>query len=283
MGQRIGRIQWGGLVFGPGSAYHVSQIEGVDDMPEVRQDDMDREGSHGAYTGPDYVGARVVQLGLTMVADSPDGLRALTLALRAATQPQVTPAPLQLLDWDMLVYAKVRRRSVPYDAEHLWRSGTAAIELYCADPYLYSLEERSATTQAYAPAAGRVYPLLFPRTYGSAGTSGRIQAVNAGSAPSYPVLRIDGPVINPQVEQVNTGATLLIDATLQPGEYLVIDTRTRAVLLQGTAPRRQWVRAGSKWPILQPGSNEIAYRGSELPSAPGQPSFLTVTWRDASL
>lgn len=283
MGQRIGRIQWGPLTFGPGSAYHVTTVEGIDDMPEVRQDDMDREGSHGTYTGPDYVGARVVQLGLTMIADSPDELRALTLALRAATQPQVAPAELRFLDWDMMALAKVRRRSMPYDAEYLWRSGTAALEFYAADPYLYSLEERSATTQAYAPAAGRTYPLVFNRTYGAAGTSGRIQAVNAGAAPSYPVLRIAGPVKDPQVEQVNTGVTLLIDATLQPGEHLVIDTRTRAVLLQGSAPRRQWVRAGSTWPILQPGSNEIAYRGSELPSAPGQPSYLTVNWRDTSL
>lgn len=279
----IGRIQWGDLLMGPGSRYHVQAIEGVDDLPDIRAEDMARPGAHGDYTGPDYTGPRVVQIGLALRGDDPEHLRELTLALRAATQPQRQPAPLQLLDQDLMVWGKVRRRSVPYDAEHLWRTGTAAVEWYCADPYLYGLTEHAVSTTAYSPAAGRSYPLAFARTYGSPGTSGRVQPVNGGSAPAYPVLRVDGPVSDPAIEQVNTGATLTLDCTLQAGEYLLIDTRSRAVLLMGTAPRRSWVRAGSLWPILQPGANEIAYRGSALAGAPDQPSLLTVTWRDASL
>ena len=469
--QRIGRIQWGDLTFGPGSRYHVTAIEGLDDMPDIRSEDMERPGQHGDYTGPDYSGPRVIQLGLGLRADSPDELRALTLALRAATQPQQQPAPLQLLDQDTLVYGKVRRRSIPYDAEHLWRTGTAALEVYCADPYLYSLEEHSASTKSYSPAAGRTYPLAYAgttvtnlvmnpsmevdtaftepydpgatgvtrvrtsgsgqpglwrqvvtpgttalstsgitytlgatitaeqtatvsawlrtpyaatiqlrlrnsvtgaervatvtqtainsvwtpyfaaitagpgetfdravisitgaggawaidgvmcetgpvphtyvdgdqagcvwngtahaststrpslvvgtnRTYGAAGESGRVSATNAGAAPAYPVLRLDGPVANPAIEQVNTGAGITLDATLAEGEFVTIDTRTRAVLYMGTSPRRSWVRAGSRWPLLMPGNNTFAYRGTALPGSPGQSSLLTITWRDTSL
>ncbi|MFF7879109.1 phage tail domain-containing protein [Streptomyces californicus] len=463
--QQIGRIQWGPLTFGPGGRYHVTAIEGLDDLPDIRSDDMERPGQHGTYTGPDYTGPRVIQVGLGLRGDTPDELRDLTLALRAATQPQETPAPMRLLDQDTLVYGKIRRRSIPYDAEHLWRTGTAALELYCADPYLYGLEERSASTTAYSPAAGRTYPLVYTlgpviarnlvlnpsaevdlssisaysgtpvrdttdaqygtacvqttstggtfsgpqyliatqpagtvitvsawvktpgtgttiffaarsgsstlgtasagappsgqwsrvtaqltvpagqtcdrvavaynsgvgvtwrtdgvmaevgagaasayvdgdqpgcgwegvahnspsrrygpgatgRSYGAAGQSGRLSAVNAGSSPAYPVFRLDGPVAAPSIEQVTTGAGLTIDGTLQPGEWLIIDTRTRAVLLNGSSPRRSWVRAGATWPLLQPGDNVIAYRGSALPGAPGQPSLLTATWRDTSL
>ncbi|MFB8101354.1 phage tail domain-containing protein [Streptomyces sp. NPDC056007] len=281
--QRIGRIQWGDLEFGPGSRYHVTAIEGLDDLPDIRSEDMERPGQHGDYTGPDYTGPRVIQIGLGLRADSPDELRDLTLALRAATQPQRQPDALRLLDQDTLVYGKIRRRSIPYDAEHLWRTGTAALELYCADPYLYGLEERSEATAAYSPAAGRTYPSVRPRTYGAAGQSGRIAAVNRGDAAAYPVLRIDGPVANPSVEQVSNGAGLTVDATLADGEFLVIDTRTRAVLYMGTSPRRNWLRSGGTWPTLAPGYNEIAYRGSALPGSPGQQSLLTVTWRDTSL
>lgn len=465
--QRLGRIQWGNLTFGPGSQYHVTAIEGLDDLPEIRAEDINRPDQHGDYTSPDTTGARIIPLGLGLRGESPDDLRALTLALRAATQPQRQPAPLQLLDQDVLVYAKVRRRSVPYDAENLWSLGNAALEFYCADPYLYSLEEHVASTAAYSPAAGRTYPLAYSgvgpptrnlvfnpsaevdlsntdqwstitrarvtteryvgtasiehtatstsaagsrwmidpssggqtvqaaiwvklmpgvtwtagllgwrsgtgttlktvavtppatggwvrvsgsytlgagetcdnislsftpsaaggkwyadaaqaetgstlhdyidgsrsdtnwegaanaspsrriqgtnRVYGDAGSSGRLTAVNDGASPAYPVLRIDGPVANPSIEQVSTGGSITIDATIQAGEYLVIDTRTRAVLLMGTSPRRSWVRGGSQWPLLMPGSNTIAYRGSALPGAPGQSSLLTVTWRDTSL
>jgi hypothetical protein len=121
------------------------------------------------------------------------------------------------------------------------------------------------------------------RSYGSAGASGRLMAVTRGASPAYPVLRIDGPVANPAIEQVTSGGILTLDATLQAGEYLVIDTRSRAVLLMGSSPRRSWVRAGSTWPLLQPGANEIAFRGSALAGAPGQTSLLTVSWRDTSL
>ncbi len=467
--QRLGRVQWGELTFGPGSPYAVTAIEGLDDLPDIRSQDVDRPGQHGDYTGPDYTGARTIPIKLGLRAESPDELRALSIALRNATQPQVQPRPLQFLDQDILVWAKVRKRSIPYDAETLWRIGDAAIEFYCADPFLYSLGEKSTWTAAYSPASGRTYPLVYAgagaavrnlvlnpsfedtfttetsgfganntrsrvntdayvgqysvqhaisiasaqggtswniepvaagntvwfgvwvkipvtgisalelwwrnqtttlntvsvlgaavpgvwtrvsgsftvpsgqtvdrvsavatssaagaatwwadaamahnggsalanyfdganggtwegvpnasvssrpaganRAYGSAGTSGRVTAVNDGASPAYPVLRLDGPVANPAIEQIG-GGILTLDATLQAGEYLLIDTRSRAVLFMGTSPRRSWVRAGSVWPLLQPGSNELAYRGNALPGAPGQQSLLTVTWRDTSL
>lgn len=279
----LGQIQWGELLFGPGTQYAVTTISGLDDLPDIRTEDVARPGQHGDYTGPDYTEARTIQLGLGLRGDDPDDLRALSIALRNATQPQAQPAPLQFLDQGVLVYGKVRKRSIPYDAEYLWRLGDAALEIYCADPYLYGLDEQSVSTTAYSPAAGRTYPLVFPRAYGSAGTSGRVTAVNNGAATAFPVLRLDGPVANPSIEQVTTGSTLTLDASLQVGEFLLIDTRSRAVLLMGTSPRRSWVRGGSTWPLLQPGSNEIAYRGSALPGAPGQSSLLTVTWRDTSL
>ncbi len=281
--QRLGRIQWGSLTFGPGTPYMVTAVEGLDDMPDIRTEDIERPGSHGDFTGPDYTGARVIQLKLGLRASSPDQLRALTLAVRNATQPQTAPAALSFLDQDTLVWAKVRKRSLPYDAEHLWTIGDAALELYCADPYLYGLTEQSASTTAYSPSAGRTYPMVHPRSYGSAGTAGRIEANNGGGSAAYPLLRIDGPVATPAIEQVTTGGILTLDATLQPGEFVTIDTRSRAVLFMDASPRRSWVRAGSVWPLLQPGDNEIAYRGSTLPVAPGQTSLLTVTWRDTSL
>jgi hypothetical protein len=281
--QRLGQIQWGSLTFGPGTPYTVTALEGLDDLPEIRAQDVERPGQHGDYSGPDYTGPRIVQLKLGLRGESPDDLRALSIALRNATQPQDEPQPLQFPGQGVMVLAKVRKRSIPYDAEYLWRIGDAALEFYCPDPYVYGITEQIASTTAYSPAAGRTYPLTFPRSYGSAGTSGRVIAVNNGASPAYPVLRLDGPVATPAIEQVTTGGLLTLDTTLQAGEYVLIDTRSRAVLFMGTSPRRTWVRAGSIWPVLQPGPNELAYRGAALSGASGQTSLLTVTWRDTSL
>ncbi|WP_330236162.1 phage distal tail protein [Streptomyces sp. NBC_00566] len=280
--QALGQVQWGSLTFGPGTPYAVTALDGLDDLPDIRGEDIDRPGQHGDYTGPDWTSARVITMKLGLHTDSPDQLRELSLALRAATQPQAQPQPLQFLQQDTLVWAKVRKRSIPYDAEFLWSIGDAALEFYCADPYLYGLTEQSASTTAYSPSAGRTYPMVHPRSYGSAGQSGRLTAVNGGASPAYPVLRIDGPVVDPAIEQVTTGGILSLDTTLQAGEYVLIDTRSRAVLLMGSSPRRSWVTAGSSWPLLQPGANEIAYRSAALPGTPDT-SLLTVTWRDTSL
>ncbi|PJN38987.1 hypothetical protein CG747_20825 [Streptomyces sp. CB02959] len=293
LSEAIGRIQWGDLLMGPGTPYGVESLLGLDDLPDVRSDDTNRPSQHGEYSGPDYTGARTIQLGLVLRADDPAALRDLKLALRRATQPAPAPAPLRFLDWDIVAYGKIRKRSIPYDAHYLWTTGEAALEVYCPDPRLYSLTEYTASTTAYSPSAGRTYPLTYPRTYGSAGSSGRLTITNGGDSIAYPLLRIDGPVAQPVVEVISAAAggsntagdssTLSITGTLQPGEYLTVDTRTRAVLLMGSAPRRDWVRAGSEWPVLPPGDSEIAYRGAALPGAPGQTSLLTVTWRDTSL
>lgn len=477
--QRIGQLQWGDLLIGPGTGYHVQAITGIDDLPEVRNQDIAKSDAHGDYTGPDYVGPRVVQLALNLIADDPDTLRQMILDLRRATQPGRQPADLRLLDWGVSVSGKIRRRSIPYDAEQLWRTGSAALEWYCADPYLYGLDEQAVFTTAYSPAAGRTYPLAYAtvpvrtnltlnpsqeggspytatdnydpattgaltrtadtsgtgaavgvasgrtnftgssgttftlgwtrlissqpagttltasayvtlptgsgitglsfrflssagtllgtatvaapliadgqpyrysgtytltagqtcdrvavaatgpggsvfwsdaqqvetgatltpyidgnttatwngtpnaststrsagtgRVYGATGSAGTLTATNNGDSPAYPVLRLDGPVANPSIEQPATGAHLVLDTTLQAGDYLLIDTRSRAVLYQGTTPRRTWVRGGSTWPLLVPGDNQLIYRGAALPGAPGQTSLLTVTWRDTSL
>lgn len=278
-----GRVVWGDLQFGPGSQYGVTSVSGLDDLPPIVAQDVPRTDQHGEYTGPDWSGARTVQLGLALVGQDPDDLRAISLALRDATQPQRQPAALQFIDQGFLVYAKCRKRALPYDAEYLWRLGTAALEFYCADPYLYGLTEQSVSTTAYAPSAGRTYPLHPPRTYGASGTTGRVTAVNAGASEAYPVLRIDGPVATPSIEQTTSGATLVLDAQLQAGDYVLIDTRTRAVLLDGSTPRRDWVRGGSTWPTLMPGTNQLAYRGNSLPGMSAQQSLLTVTWRDTTL
>jgi len=283
MGQRLGQITWGGLTFGPGTPYAVAGLEGLDDLPDVRTQDVPRPTQHGDYTGPDYLAARTIGLDLWLIAPDPDTLRTLTLALRDGTQPGTDVAPLVFVDQGVQLSAKVRKRALPYNASALDRVGSASLEFYCPDPVLYSSTLHTAQTAAYSPSAGRTYSKVFPFSYGTQGTSGQLTAVNAGAAPSYPTLRIDGPVANPSVEQTNVGGALQFTGTLAAGDYLTIDTRTRAVVLNGSTPRRSWLAGGATWPLLLPGSNSFVFRGTALAGQPLQQSLLTVSWRDASL
>lgn len=283
MGQQLGNITWGSLTFGPGTPYSVAGISGLDDLPDVRTQDTPRPSQHGDYTGPDYLASRLIDLDLNISAPDPDTLRALTLALRAGTQPQQTPQPLVFVDQGVMLQCKLRKRALPYNATALDRTGAASLEFYAPDPTLYSATEHTAQTSAYSPSAGRTYPRTHPFSYGVQGTSGQLTATNAGAAPSYPQLRIDGPVANPTVEQTNVGGALMFSGTLMAGDYLTVDCRTRAVILNGSTPRRDWLAGGAVWPLLLPGDNQLVFRGSALPGQPLQQSLLTITWRDASL
>ncbi|KJK55648.1 phage distal tail protein [Saccharothrix sp. ST-888] len=278
----VGRVLWGALMMGPGTQYAVSGVTGLDDMPEVRAYDVDKTGAHGTWTGPDYTGARIITVDLVLRGTDPANLGALVAALKQAAQPGQAPAQLQFPDLGVMALAKIRKRDLPYDATVLWRTGGAHLQFYCADPLIYSIAQRTARTAAYAPATGRAYPRAYPWLYGSGGASGGLQCTNAGASPTYPQLRIDGPAVQPIIQLSETSAILQLNNTVGPGQFVTIDTGTRAVLDGGTTPRRDWVVPGSDWPVMQPGANTFVYRSSPYGDG-SQQSYLTVTWRDATL
>lgn len=279
----VGRVVWNGLQMGPGTPYAISDLPDLDDMPDVRAYDVDRTGAHGTWTGPDYVGARVITVGITLRGQDPDDLGRLVTALKRALQP--TPSPMQLAfpDRGLMVWAKPRRRKIPYDATSLQRLTVAQVQFYCADPRVYSLAQfTGGPVVAYAPASGRSYPRTYPWQYGTGGTGGSVTCVNGGGSETFPVLRIDGPCVRPSVQLSETGAVFQLNNTLAPGEFVLINTANRAVLANGSTPRRDWVVAGSDWPVMQPGANSFVYRSD--PYGDGTtPTYLTVTWRDATL
>ncbi|ABD94211.1 unknown [Streptomyces phage mu1/6] len=279
----IGRVVWNGLTMGPGTAYAISDLPDLDDMPDVRAYDVDRTGAHGTWTGPDYVGARVITMGITLRGADADDLGRLTIALKQAFQPAPAPQQLQFLDRGLMVWAKVRRRRVPYEAGALLRTTAAQVQFYCADPRVYSLAQYTGgPVPAYAPASGRSYPRAYPWLYGTGGSGGSVTCVNNGGSETYPVLRIDGPCVRPSVQLSETGAVLQLNNILNPGEFVLINTANRAVLAGGQTPRRDWVIAGSDWPIMPPGASTFVYRSD--PYGDGTvPTYLTVTWRDATL
>ncbi|MFD7410157.1 phage distal tail protein [Kitasatospora purpeofusca] len=279
----VGRVTWNGLQMGPGSQYAISDLPDLDDLPDVRAYDVDRTGAHGTWTGPDYVGARTITMGITLRGTDAADLGRLTAALQRAMQPSPTPLQLQFTDRQLMVWAKVRRRRIPYDATSLQRVAVAQVQFYAADPRVYSLSEhQGGPVAAYAPASGRSYSRTYPWVYGTGGTGGTVTCVNAGGSETYPVLRIDGPCVRPSVQLSETGAVLQLNNTLLPGEFVLINTGSRAVLAGGATPRRDWVIPGSDWPVMQPGSNTFIYRSD--PYGDGSiPTYLTVTWRDATL
>ena len=125
---------------------------------------------------------------------------------------------------------------------------------------------------------GFVLPAVLPIiTIPGSQTDGNIFV--DGDAPTYPVIRIEGPIVNPSV--VHDDWALKLDDTIHAGEYVEIDVRPwhLTVLKNGNASiagrlgRRQWLSSV----VLQPGYNAIAFRGSSTTGG----ASCSVSWRSA--
>jgi phage-related protein len=288
--QRIGRITWGGLTFGPGSRYHVTAASGIDDLPALRLQDLPRVGDHGDHIGTDYAEPRRPALSLGLRGDNPDELRGLVQALKRATGVGAS-GPLVFVDWGVqFTAARLRRRSVPYEAGALWRLGTAELEFYCPDPRVYDVVEQTASTGLPVGEQGLDWGSgpeglewgSSPEDldWGSAGSTGGISATNSGDAPTHPTIEFAGPIEVPSITNLSTGAVLEYDITLGVGDVLVVDTAAGTVRLGGQ-DRLHTITARSipeQSFVLPPGTSDLAFRGDDSGPTGG---VMTVRWRSA--
>lgn len=69
--------------------------------------------------------------------------------------------------------------------------------------------------------------------FGSGSMSGTVMLTNKGTAPSQPILTLQGPLTNPTI--ATQGGSITYNGTLAAGEYVVIDPADPSVLKGGTA------------------------------------------------
>jgi hypothetical protein len=74
-------------------------------------------------------------------------------------------------------------------------------------------------------------------------------------------MTINGPVVNPRIENVATGQVISFTGEVGASSALVISSLERTVLLDG-ASRYSWLTAGSQWFDLAPGPNTFRFAGT---------------------
>ena len=91
-------------------------------------------------------------------------------------------------------------------------------------------------------------------------TPGAVSVPNAGTAAYWPRLRIDGPVLNPVVTLMETGAWVRINGAILAGQWVDMDMANRRVLLQGQVSIRHWpVTFSGNWLAVPVGSGSITW------------------------
>lgn len=153
-------------------------------------------------------------------------------------------------------------------------------------PYLYGMESMSGTTRMPKTDGGMRFPYSFEGVDGSPSSwlwnetvvSGQVNLVNVGTAPSPVFIRIDGPVVNPQVLHVGSGHVMAFDMRLGSGHYVTMNGMTHEILIDGTDPARGRV-VKREWSQAEVGSNCWGFDASEY----SDEAFMTVLFYPAYL
>lgn len=135
---------------------------------------------------------------------------------------------------------------------------------------LYGLEAVSGVSNLPKTSGGMVFPYMFEDSTGSLSQwgwsetviSGNVNLSNEGTASSPVMIRIDGPVANPQVLHVGSGHVIAFDMSLGSGHYVTVNGVTHEILIDGTDPARGRV-VRREWSQAEPGANVWGFNASE--------------------
>lgn len=239
------QIEYGGLLFGGhGNRYQIlaGTVEGWDDLPSLDSGNITRPTRHGSWPGRRLAQERQVSATVAINASSSDDFNGLLSTLRQAMVPlddeTETPLVISTRGEMLLAYGAVDARVMPTGDYHQgWVP--VAIRWTCSDPRRYNPDRSGARVPV--------------------GT--QVTVSNAGNVVTHPLVRIDGPAVNPTIANATTGRTLSFLVTLVGGQRLEIDADAGTVVINGD--NAMSTLTGSSAPpadfVLARGSNTLTY------------------------
>lgn len=256
---------------------HITKVDyGFPDIREVTDNRVD---ANGMVDRTMHFGARAV----TLEGHIAIGRRQQVIDLLAPfTNPAARPVLTRLFDDGSLRRIQLRASG----ATAAIVAGVRDIQLQWKAPLgiLESGGPDGEHTQTLIPAGvvqGRIYPLVFPRTYPATG-GGTIQVINNGAIPCDWVAHVFGPISNPKITNETTNQSVVLNHAIAANDWVTLSSYDRVVLDRGepTATRYSWLDyANTTWFQLQPGANGVyltTRNGTSL-----DPAQAHIHWRDA--
>jgi len=249
------------LFGGPGQGVQILQIDGLEDVPNLRTQDDNRGYADGMFTGRDFLDGRYITMVLQIMTGS-DGtpmstylneLKANLVSQQTGTSPLIYTIPGE---GTRLINARVRKRAISIDPNYSYGFAKASVQFFCPDPRLYS---NTLVSNTLSPLSTRfrTYARTYPMTYTPSGTSGTNSATvtNNGNYTTFPTITVSGSCVGPVVAGTVNGVRYsLAFPTLALGstDQLVINNDLRTVTLNGS-PVRNLLQNGSQWFGFPPG------------------------------
>jgi hypothetical protein len=248
-------------------------------MPAVRASVQDAPSRYGTVDSTRYFGARAV----TAAFSSDEvGRRSLMSTLSVLADPSqrfylvVSIPEWGTGQWRMLLRPDQFSMPLTYSDDDIQAGWQAP------DGVWETLKLSSRTIWPGGTATGgKVYPLSYPRDYGT-GTAPGTGVITIGQNLSTPpVIRIYGPVTGPSITNASTGATLAFASsfTIAAGQYVAIDAGAGTVYANDdpNASRLQfidWSQSNLWW--FTAGTNQIQFNGTAVSAV----TQTVLTWRE---
>lgn len=162
-----------------------------------------------------------------------------------------------------------------------------SLGLTSLSPYLFGMDLVSDGTGLPETIGGMTFPYSFTNdTTGSTSRwvwdetdiSGYVRLQNTGTAPSPVLIRVDGPVVNPQITHTGSDHVMAFDISLGSGHYILINGQTHEILVDGTDSVRGRIRR-REWSQAEIGTNMWGFNASEFSDA----ARMTVSFYPAYL
>jgi hypothetical protein len=254
--------------------------------PQHREVIEDNSDADGEYDTTRHHGARVVTLDVRLLGDPVDRHR-LRADLAAYCRPDKRPA----LRWSSPHLGEVetvgRLTDLTAGIPTGMRGLAARVVQRVPSGLLRQTHEDSAIVRPGASVvqAGRTYPLTFDRAYPSGTVIGAAAIVVGGNAKVQPIIRIYGPITNPDLS-ISTGGRWKFTGNgglvVSAADFVEIDVENRTVYLNGSSAliRYNYLDfATLAWTPLEPGTQSGALDGTSVDSN----TQAVVTWRDSWL
>lgn len=267
---------------GAGSPYQILSVDGLESLPGIRNQDDNRGYADGMFSGRDFLAGRTISIIFQTFAKDANSAQTNYNTIQSILLPQqsgTTPLYFKLPNsptQEQFVNARVRGLKTTIDPNYTYGMITSQVDFFCPDPNYYNNNTQTAV-MATTPPNGRVYDRTYDLNYGG-GTSYLTTTVNnIGWATTYPLMTINGPVIDPSVGNLTTGNSLFLTGTYISTDVITIDLYNKLITLNGQ-PARNLLVSGT-WFGAQPGNNTFFFN-NQGGTAIGQ-TQCTITWNSA--
>lgn len=251
-----GTYTYNGLTISDTTTVACIGQEGLDELPDIRSNDIPFADRDGLIPGMDFLGGRTVTLDLAVTGSSGTPVPALLDQVKVAFAPVRSGSLPLTFQWpgisQRLVYCRSRKFSSGLVGDLTAGVALPVVQLFAADPRIY---DATLTTTSLATS---------------------VTITNAGNFESRPVITVT-PASSP-VTITNAGdssrfiklATSTVGAIPNP---CVIDLQARTVVDGSGVNRFDVVDPTTQWFVLVPGANALTISGGSA----------SVAWRSAWL